>query len=187
MKNYIGNCIDRIDCDALINTIKEHNVVPHCGHRTVDLNDEFYQEYSEQASISRDAGYDSTDAVEFRHYYAGQHFDREIAHEFGRIVDAEPIFTLPAYVSEIRPGKMAPWHWDINPMIAEHSKLGELVRFICFISKPKVGQVFMIEEDCFYYEPQGSIYQYPKLESWHAGSNAGLESKFLFTFTGVKN
>lgn len=60
------------------------------------------------------------------------------------------------------------------------------MRCICFIDKPKPGQAFMVEDECFYMEPQGIMYRYPSVSSWHAGFNAGLSTKFLFTFTAVK-
>jgi hypothetical protein len=182
MKILIGNCDKVIDCDLLIDQVKQHTVEPYHGNMTLDPADQFYEDHLKQKELYNQAGY-SADTVEFRHYYAGKHFDQSIADKFGEFVRAKPLL---CFVSEIRPGKCAPWHWDINPWLGEQQQLGEIVRYVCFINKPKPGHIFVIEKECFYWELQGSVYQYPSLNSWHAGSNVGLESKFLLTFTGYQ-
>ena len=179
MKKYIGSIATDL-CNTLISECSKHNVAPYRGHMELDPADKFYKDYLEQTQAALAAGYG--DSVEFRHYYPEQHFSLEFVKEFERIVKAK---SLLCFVSEIRPGKCAPWHWDINPWIDTYP-LGQIVRYTCFIDAPKFGQAFMIEDDCFYMEPQGNIYQYPRLDSWHAGFNAGLETKHLFTFTGIK-
>jgi len=183
MKKFIGNISDKINCDEIINTITKHNVNPSHGHMNLDPDNPFYSEYIEQTRILQDAGYNEN-TVEYRHYQSGIHFDKQIETVLSEVTGAEP---LMCWISEIRPGKCTPWHWDINPWEKEHEKLGELVRYFCFLSKPKVGHVFMTENECYYMEAQGNVYQYNHIHDWHAGTNVGLESKFLLTFTGYKS
>jgi len=182
MKMYVGNCLEELDCDRLIADCKNNIVDPYYGNMDLNPNDLFYKDHLEQKQLAEQAGYTSGNSIEFRHYYPEKHFKKSYVEKFENIVNAT---CLLSFVSEIRPGKCAPWHWDINPWLDDYPE-GEIVRYVCFIDKPKYGQAFMIEEDCFYMEPQGNVYQYPRLDSWHAGFNAGLETKFIFTFTGIK-
>ncbi len=182
MKIYIGNCSIKFDCDKLINDILEHKVEPSHGHMELDIDNPFYPEYLKQTQMLSQAGYNES-TVEYRHYKSGEHFSLEYVDAISDIVSAKPIM---CWISEIRPGKCTPWHWDINPWEEDHKKLGSLVRYFCFLSKPQPGHIFVTEDDAYYNEPQGSIYQYADIHSWHAGSNVGLTPKFLLTFTGYQ-
>ena len=179
MKIYKGNCSTAFSCDSLIETITKHNVEPSHGHMELDPTNPYYKDYVEQTEMLKAAGYDDH-VVEYRHYRSGDHFSFEYAQHIGNIVGATP---LMCWISEIRPGKCTPWHWDINPWEDEHKKLGQLVRYFCFLSKPQPGHIFVTADDAYYNEPQGSIYQYEHLHSWHAGTNVGLTPKFLLTIT----
>jgi hypothetical protein len=182
MKQYIGNCQSKFNCDDLIKEILGHSVEPSHGHMTLEPTNPFYAEYIEQTNRLKMAGY-SDETVEYRHYQAGKHFSNSYADYISEIVNAK---TLMCWVSEIRPGKCTPWHWDINPWEEEHKQLGKLVRYFCFLSAPAPGHIFVTEEDAYYNEPQGSIYQYSDIHTWHAGSNVGLVPKFLLTLTGYQ-
>jgi hypothetical protein len=182
MKLYVGNCQPNINCDDLIDHLRAQTVQPSHGHMLLDVNDPFYSEYLAQTNQLINAGY-SDQTVEYRHYKSGEHFSKDVEINLGRIVGATP---LMCWVSEIRPGKCTPWHWDINPWEDEHKKLGNVVRYFCFLSKPLPGHVFVTEQDAYYMEEQGSIYQYSSLRDWHAGTNVGLETKFLLTLTAYQ-
>lgn len=182
MKSYIGNCSNKFNCDQLINEILKHNVTPSHGHMVLDENNPFYKDYIEQTEMLKKAGYDEQ-SVEYRHYQSGLHFSEDYTNAISELVSAKPIM---CWISEIRPGKCTPWHWDINPWEQEHKQLGNLVRYFCFLSKPQPGHIFVTEEDVYYNEPQGSIYKYSNIHSWHAGSNVGLTPKFLLTLTAYK-
>jgi hypothetical protein len=181
MKKYIGSIATDI-CNELIAECSKHTVEPYYGNMNLKPDDKFYKEHLEQKQLAIKAGYVDSNSVEFRHYYPEKHFSLDFVKEFE---DATNTKSLLSFVSEIRPGKCAPWHWDINPWLDKYPA-GNIVRYACFIDVPKHGQAFMIEDECFYMEKQGSIYQYPSLYSWHAGFNAGLETKFLFTITGLE-
>lgn len=182
MKIYIGNCQDRFNCDELIQQLQTHAVRPSHGHMDIETSNPFYNEYIKQTTMLADAGYDNS-TVEYRHYKSGQHFSSDYADQIGNLVGATP---LMCWVSEIRPGKCTPWHWDINPWEHQHKKLGKLVRYVCFLSKPQPGHIFITEHDAYYNEPQGSVYQYEHIRSWHAGSNVGLTPKFILTLTAYQ-
>jgi hypothetical protein len=181
MKHLVAT-LDESFCESLIDEIKLHSVNPSHGHMELEESNPYYGDYVKQTNDLVSAGYDEH-TVEYRHYQANVHFNQSYADTIGKAVDATP---LMCWVSEIRPGKCTPWHWDINPWEKEHSQLGTLVRYFCFLSKPAPGHIFVTENDAYYNEPQGTVYQYEDIHSWHAGTNVGLVPKYLLTFTGYK-
>ena len=181
MKLYVST-LDEETCEKLILELKTHTVDTHHGHMDLDPSNPFYQDSINQTNMLKLAGYNQN-SVEYRHYQSGIHFDSKYQNMISDITKCTP---LMCWVSEIRPGKCTPWHWDINPWEAEHSKLGELVRYFCFLSKPEPGHIFVTADDAYYMEQQGSIYQYAHIHDWHAGTNIGLVPKFFLTFTGYK-
>jgi hypothetical protein len=180
MKLYKG--ITEFDCEVLLKEIQSNEVTPSHGHMNLEPNNPFYDESVKQMEMLKTAGY-SDSTVEYRHYKAGTHFNNSYSTSLGQQLGVTP---LMCWVSEIRPGKCTPWHWDINPWEKEHEKLGEIVRFFCFLSKPEPGHIFVTDSDAYYLEPQGSIYQYSNIHDWHAGTNVGLVPKFLLTLTAYK-
>lgn len=180
MKLYCG--CSNFNCEDLLNEIKQHNVNPSHGHMSLDVNNPFYNDSIDQMNMLKDAGYND-DTVEYRHYQSGTHFDKSYEKMLGEQLGVNP---LMCWVSEIRPGKCTPWHWDINPWEQEHEQLGKLVRFVCFLSKPEPGHIFVTGTDAYYMEQQGSIYQYASMRDWHAGTNVGLVPKFLLTLTAYQ-
>ena len=178
----MANLSQSIDCDALIAECLAQEILPSHGHMKLDQDHPFYNDYVDQTKNLKFAGYDEY-VVEYRHYQSSVHFSKDVEEKFGQLVSATP---LMCWVSEIRPGKCTPWHWDINPWELEHKKLGTLVRYFCFLSKPQPGHIFVTADDAYYNEPQGAVYQYADMHEWHAGANVGLVPKFLLTFTGFK-
>jgi hypothetical protein len=177
---YSGNISQVVDCDNLINTIKQHDVLPMHGHMDLDKDNPCYTEYKRQTDMLKHAGY-TEDSVEYRHYSSGKHFSKDIEIAISKYVNCNP---LMCWISEIRPGKCTPWHNDINPWEIQHKKLGTLVRYISFISKPQFGHIFVTDSNSYYNELQGNIYQYPDIYTFHAGANVGLVPKYVLTLTG---
>jgi hypothetical protein len=182
MKHYVGNFNNEINCDNILSEIQQHEVDIDHGHMILSKDNPFYAESVNQMNLMQSVGYDET-TVEYRHYQSGKHFNSNVSIKFGELVNAVP---LMCWVSEVRPGKCVPWHWDINPWENEHKQLGDIVRYFCFLSRPQPGHIFVTATDAYYMEPQGAVYQYEDLHQWHAGSNVGLTPKFLMTFTGYK-
>jgi hypothetical protein len=148
----------------------------------LDPSDPYYNDIHSQKVTLEQAGYTS-DSIEYRHYQSGTHFDSNYTQLLGELVGCTP---LMCWISEIRPGNCTPWHWDVNPWEDEHKKQGTLVRYFCFLSKPQPGHIFVTEQDAYYNEMQGAVYQYSDIHAWHAGSNVGVVPKFLLTLTGYQ-
>lgn len=181
MKLYIGNLSATL-CESLLAEIKEHTVESIHGFMSLPKDDPFYDDIANQTKILLEAGYNDY-TVEYRHYQSGIHFHKKYVEAIGTIINATPIM---CWVSEICPGKCTPKHWDVNPWKEEHDKLGTLVRYFCFLSRPEFGHIFVTDSDAYYNETQGSIYQYSDLKTWHAGSNVGVTTKYLLTVTAYQ-
>lgn len=182
MKLYVGNCQSKFNCDKLIQEVQNQQVDPFYGFMELDKDHQNYNDIHSQKLTLERAGY-TDQSVEYYHYQSGTHFDSIYTQWLGEIVGCAP---LMCWISEIRPGKCTPWHWDVNPWEEEHKKQGTIVRYFAFLSEPQPGHIFVTEQDAYYNEPQGAIYQYSDIHAFHAGSNVGLTSKYLLTLTGVQ-
>ncbi len=180
---FIGNIKDWFDCNELISQCLVYQGETHNGHLPLDPNNIKYDSYLMQVKAAEDAGYHTNSAIEFRHFKPGKHFDVKFVELFSDYVKATPIVI---FVSEIKPGRMAPWHYDIDPFEEENSKKGEIVRFHLHLSEPKPGHIFILEDTAFYNIPQGNVYQWGDINAWHAGSNCGMVPKYLFNFKGYR-
>jgi hypothetical protein len=130
------------------------------------------------------AGYDKGDSVEWINYYPETHFSLEVINHFEKWSNSQ---CARAWISRIRPGKMAPFHQDIDDNIEKYLSKGQLIRFSIFISEPSSGAVFILKDDVYHLQPAGTILQWDDYLDWHAGMNAGFKDKFMFNFIGIKN
>lgn len=178
---FIGNLSDKFDCDQIIAQCLEHSGEIHKGVIQLPVDHPEYESFSILDKMAKSAGYYENDAMEFRHFKPEFHFDQKFVDIFSEFVGATPLVT---FVSEIKPGKMAPWHFDIDPNDKENRKKGQLVRYHLHLSKPQPGHVFIIDQEVLYNIPQGNIYQWENVFDWHAGTNCGIVPKYLFSFKG---
>jgi hypothetical protein len=127
----------------------------------------------------------SSRSVEWINYYPSTHFDFSIVEEFSKILELNHI---RSWISKVNPGKHAPWHYDADDEEEEYLKLsnGNIIRYSCFVSQPQPGHAFILEDKCYYMQPQGTTVLWPSYKSWHAGTNCGLTPKYMFHFLGYK-
>jgi hypothetical protein len=149
---------------------------------------QFYQNvdgrFNELIKKWQSAKYDSMESVEWINYYPGVHFDNTVVEQFAKYVNLK---LGRAWISRIRPGKMAPLHQDIDDHIEKYLSEGQLIRFSIFISEPSPGAVFILKDNSYHLQPAGTVLQWDHYLNWHAGINAGFEDKFMFNFIGIKN
>ena len=129
------------------------------------------------------AGNYDFNSVNWIDYYPGIHFDNSCVEAFSKLVGYK---LCRAWISRVDPGKTAPWHWDVDDREEEFTALGNLKRWTCFITPPKVGHSLIIGERGFYNQPLGTIYEWPTHREWHCASNCGLEPQVLFHFLGYQ-
>jgi hypothetical protein len=181
MIKFIGNCSDIIDWDSVVESLDKQDPA-YIGprHRETD-NIVGIREISKSWS---DSGYmlaSEGGSAGWGMYFAGQHFNHSVVEKFSSFVNIRPV---NFWISKISPGMMAPWHWDANDSEEEYSKMPDMIRVSCHISRPSPGHVSIIDDVCLYNQEQGNTYQWPSRKSWHAGANCGLVPKYLFNIFG---
>lgn len=123
----------------------------------------------------------NTDSIEWINYYPTINYSKDIEIEFANSFNCTP---LRSWISRIDPGYMTGWHWDVDDHESEYKSKGKLVRYTCFIDKPKVGHAFVIGQQCYYNVLQGTTVKWNKYNEWHCGMNGGLEPNFMFHLIG---
>ena len=150
------------------------------------IGKDFYQNadgrFNEILSLWQSAGYNSN-KVEWINFYPTTHFDNTVSDKFSKKTG---LTHARSWISCVKPGKSAPWHQDIDDNIESYQKLGNLERYTCHIGKPAVGQVMVVDKECFYMIPQGTITKWENYMAWHGASNCGFENHYLYHFLGYK-
>jgi hypothetical protein len=174
----IGNCSHIIDWDEVINSL-DTQVPAYIGpsHKEGDG----IPGLDQVTDMWKRAGLKTANqggTVEWDMFLAGINFDMSIANKFAEFVGIEKFNSC--WISRINIGRFSPWHWDVHDNEVELSCRKDIRRFHCHIGKPAHGHVLIVEDKCFYNQPQGEIYEWPSRTSWHAGMNCGLTPKYLF-------
>jgi hypothetical protein len=177
-----------IDWDKVIADIQphtgDHNTVTSVVNRSeaeavqdIDL----LNSYREVIGTWEKAGYDLT-KIEWWDYYPGEHFDVEVQNVFAKMFNIKP---RRVFVSKVMPGRMVPYHWDVEDKEKEWLSEGSLVRYVCFVDEPKFGHVLILEDEAFHNIERGTIYEWNSYRSHHAGVNGGAGPQYLFHFLGT--
>jgi hypothetical protein len=186
MYTDVGSTESLIDWDQIVSTIIpksgdliKMNAVINKSAKSRE-NTKLLNSYNEIADTWVQAGY-NLENIEWYDYYPGEHFPLEVQTTFSNIVNADP---KRVWISEVMPGRCAPYHWDVEDHEDEWLKTGELVRYTCFIDTPKFGQLFILDQDHFYNCSKHRIIKWNHYKDYHAGSNCGYEPHYLFHFLG---
>ena len=180
MIEYFGNCNNLIDWNAVIKDI-ENQTPAYTGpsHKEGDM----IPGLNEVTDLWKKAGYvtgDKGGTVGWDMFISGENFDSDIAKKFGEFVGVENYTSC--WISRIHQGMFSPQHWDVNDDEEKLSKQPDKIRFHCHIDQPRWGHVLIVEDQCFYNQPQGSIWKWSSRKLWHAGTNCGLVPKYLFNY-----
>jgi len=183
MIKYVGNTNAIINWDQVIAGLEK------CGHETHP--GPFYgpkhkagdpiPQLKEVTDIWTDAGYHRVEdggTVQWDMFFPGTHFDQSIVDKFVEHYNIEKYSSV--WISRIWPGHFAPIHWDVNDMEEELAKYPDRLRWHCHIGKPTFGHVLIVEDQVFYNQQQGDVFQWDSRKYWHAGTNCGLTPKYLF-------
>jgi hypothetical protein len=175
---YIGNCLSIIDWDLVIkdceNTSPKYLGPSHSRQDNLPGLQEILDLWDLGGyKLSKDGG-----TVGWDMFIAGEQFDIAVVDKFCEFFEIDSYKS--AWISRVNVGRVVPLHWDINDEETELSKLSNLKRFHCHIGKPHHGHVLIVENQCLYWQEQGSTYEWVSRKSWHAGANGGLVPKFLF-------
>lgn len=180
MIEFVGNC-STINWDSIVNSLDTKEGQARTYNVDFYLNKD--GRFNEVIDLWKTAGYDKSGTVEWINYYPGKDFDQSIITEFEKFTNT---ICARAWISKIRPGRYAPYHWDIDDYEEEYLKQGELVRYTAHPCAPTSGQVFIVDDHILHNEQQGNVYKWPDHRAWHAGGNCSFQPKFLFNFLGIK-
>ena len=191
MTIYLGNTGDRIDWDAVIQSCREQGE-PDVNTVTsvVDRSEAAFGEdqkllgsYHDVIGRWRNAGYNLADICWYD-YYPGHHFPLEVQTTFAEIIGAQP---LRVFISEVLPGKIVPYHWDVEDKEDEWlEKYGMLYRYVCCIDKPRPASVLAFDKEALYFNKQGDIFQWDSYKDYHSAANGGEFPQYYFHFLGYK-
>ena len=127
---------------------------------------------------------DNPESLEFTTYIRENSYGKELDKKISKLLGCE-IFL--SWISKVETGKCVAPHIDDEEIYFANSRHPKenLVRYHIHVSKPNMGAAFFIGEDCYYHEEQGSVFQWPAIDSLHCGMNAGTKPKFLYHAIGV--
>lgn len=181
MAEYIGVC-DTIDWDSVIESLVDQESAYIGPRHDVGMDVPGVQEV---ANPLRLAGYKMKHEggnASWDMYLPVTNFDESVVYEFMKFVGMTEY--VNCWISRVKPGDVAPWHWDITDDENTLNSMKEFTRFHCHISKPDNGHVLIVEDTCLYNQEQGAVWKWPGRKSWHAGANAGYKPKYLFNIWG---
>lgn len=172
---FIGNSSSVIDWETLVASLRLQPGRQRGNQQEDDIHhNPKVAELRKQWEV---AGYEDNQAVGWIDYDTPE----ELINTFADWVGAVPV---GGWITSVPPGYCVPWHYDITDEEEAMLAQGVPLRFTCHISRPKFGQVFVLEQHAFHGEEQGNTYQWNDWQQWHGGMNMGLEAKFLFNFIG---
>ena len=106
-------------------------------------------------------------------FLPGQQFDSSVVDQFNNYFELE---CENFWISRVHPGRFAALHWDVHD---DEEIIGDRPRYHCHIGAPAFGHVFLVDEQCFYNQPQGTTYKWESRKLWHAGNNCGITPKYI--------
>ena len=188
MPKRVGSTLGLIDWDKVIADVQPHTGDFNSVTSVVDRSEAeavgdqtLLSSYREVIGTWETAGYDLKQ-IQWYDYYPGEHFDITVQQVIEQMFNIIP---RRVFVSEVLPGRCVPYHWDVEDHEEEWLAEGKLIRYVCFIDKPKFGHVLILEDECFYNIEQHEIYEWDFYRSYHAGTNCGTEPYYLFHFLGT--
>ena len=177
---FLGNTGDLIDWQSVIEDISskspEYIGPRHTEHdkiKDIELISNAWKKAG--LKLGRDGG-----SIEWD-MFTNHQYGNDVTKLFEDFVGADDV---ASWISRIRPGFQAPWHWDTTDFEDEYDSIPNLIRVSCFISEPTDGHIFILENKCFYREKRGNVYKWPSRKSWHAGANSGFTPKYMYNFIG---
>jgi hypothetical protein len=187
MPKRVGNTADLINWDEVIFSIEQHEGDHNTVTSVVDRSEagavgdqELLGSYREVIGTWEKAGYDLTQ-IEWWDFYPGEHFDIKVQNIFE---DMFNIIPRRVFVSKVMPGRMVPYHWDVEDKEKEWLAEGSLVRYVCFMDVPKFGHVMVLGDHAFHNVERGEVYEWDFYRQHHAGVNGGAGPQYLFHFLG---
>jgi|SRR6056300_109756 hypothetical protein len=198
-KKYITNTENVVDWDEIISLLNKSEgsiygdltksddyFYPTTLERVDDTKNPLEYDYLRDPNHEINKVYGNNPSAEFVTFTRENSYGKDLDQKIGDLLGCK-IFL--SWISKVEPGKCAAPHVDDEEIYfanSQHPK-EKLARYHIHVSKPSMGAAFFIGEDCYYYEAQGSVFQWPAIDSLHCGMNASIKPKFLYHAIGVIN
>lgn len=172
------------DWNSLIADLEKQTagtIAPHTGLGYVNGELETVTKPEDLAATKRawsEAGYRTVSeggSAEWHMFYPDINFDPTLVEDYMSFLGIEEINAC--WISMVKPGYCCPWHIDQH----EIRSMGKH-RFHTHIGEPHMGHVFMIEDEYYIQQPQGTTFLWNDPFLWHAGFNGGRTNKWLLNF-----
>jgi hypothetical protein len=114
-----------------------------------------------------------TDSINWTNYRPGKHYPISVGEIFSNSLGG---IYVTCMISKVPPGGVCGFHYDTNYHPEKNIK-----RYVCFISPPVDGQVFILEKEIFSNVPLGDCFCWDNLSQYHGAANIGFEPQYLYT------
>lgn len=121
-------------------------------------------------------------SIQWNNHYQGTSYPIELETKLAQHLRLKGVFR--SWISKMNPGYMAPWHFDSQDEISKWLEVGEPQRFVVLMSPPSHGHIFILGEDYYFNQPQGTLFKWNHYKEWHSGINAGMLPKYQFHLIG---
>jgi hypothetical protein len=171
IQDYMNNNIT-INWDNVIETLSQPGIEISTDPTKWNLDNLEYKDIYDRWQAANF----NVSAIKWTNYYPGRHFDDLIIKKMSHYLNVN---VHRAWISRIDPGFFAPWHWDVDDKEYEYLKKGTVIRYSIFIGGPAHGHIFIIGEDYYFNQPQGTVVKWRNYKEWHSGINAGMSPKYM--------
>jgi hypothetical protein len=184
MAKYIGNINEVFSTTELLSSLGEGQYeLCYLYDESGEVKPEFLDTVQRENVLNwKRAGYPDpicNGVIHCPHFDFNEKFLYSINQRLGIISDR-------CAISVTKPGQVIAPHTDVDGREAELLKFGELKGFHIHLGAPVPGHVFMIEDDSYYMQADGAIYEWDNWNSPHSGANAGLETRYIIAIRGIK-
>lgn len=184
MATYIGNINELISTSDLLNSLGTGMYeVCHMRNQQGQLKEELLNGVQkENVENWYRAGYPDpicNGTVHCPHF----HFDEKFLFAINKKLN---IIADRCAISVTLPGQVIAPHTDVDGRELSLSSLGEIKGFHIHLGMTDPGHVFMIENQTFYQQQCGAIYEWDNWHSLHSGANAGLTTRYIMAIRGVR-
>jgi len=187
MAQFVRNLSDIIDFKFLLQNLNEGYL--ECDSSVLDENGKIKEEFQDDIRAVKlvESGYKEPFCTG-KIYTARYHFSEDIVDKLDTYFGTACVRML---VSEFKPGHIAPPHFDYlreGDPDAEKKLLeyGDVEAYHIHVGDPEEGHLFLVENQCYYYEKEGNCYKWDNHLSWHCACNTGYGTKYLITYAGIK-
>jgi hypothetical protein len=167
----VGNTSELIDWPIILNKLRTLN-----GNELPEFNkvNIHYQKMLELFNSSKT----NRSNMQWINFYPNVHYDQHIDNKICNFLGHTN--WARAWISEVRPGKIVPWHYDFDDNEKQFLSTGKLVRYSIKLTD-QIGHVAIVGNNVLSGEI-GDVFKWNDHRDWHGSLNCSSVSKFQYNF-----